>query len=79
MKSKKSFDVIVVGAGAAGVGVGMALELVSVESIFLLERVAVDESFRRWPEEMRFITPSVTSNACGLVDLNAAHNSEVAS
>ncbi len=75
MKSKKSFDVIVVGAGAAGVGVGMALKRVGVESMLLLERGAVGESFRRWPEEMRFITPSFTSNAVGLVDLNAVHPS----
>ena len=79
MKSIKSFDVIVVDAGAAGVGVGMAHKRFSVESIILLERVAADESFRRWPEEMRFITPSFTSNTCGLVNLNAVHNSEVAS
>ncbi len=75
MKSKKSFDVIVVGAGAAGVGVGMALKAVGVESMILLERGAVGESFRRWPEDMRFITPSFTSNAVGLVDLNAVHHS----
>jgi cation diffusion facilitator CzcD-associated flavoprotein CzcO len=75
MKSKKSFDVIVVGAGAAGVGVGMALKGGGVESMILLERGAVGESFRRWPQEMRFITPSFTSNAIGLVDLNAVHPS----
>jgi thioredoxin reductase len=73
MKSRISFDVIVVGAGAAGVGVGMALKGVGVESMILLERGAVGESFRRWPEDMRFITPSFTSNAFGLVDLNAVH------
>jgi thioredoxin reductase len=75
MKSKKTFDVIVVGAGAAGVGVSMALKGVGVESMILLERGAVGESFRRWPEEMRFITPSFTSNAFGHVDLNAVHPS----
>ena len=75
MKPQKSFDVIVVGAGAAGVGVGMALKGVGVESMILLERRAVGESFRRWPEDMRFITPSFTSNAVGLVDLNAVHPS----
>ena len=75
MKSQKTFDVIVVGAGAAGVGVGMALETAGVESMVILERGKVGESFRRWPEEMQFITPSFTSNAVGLVDLNAVHPS----
>jgi thioredoxin reductase len=75
MKSKKSFDVVVEGAGAAGVGVGMALKGVGVESMILLERGTVGESFRPWPEDMRFITPSFTSNAFGLVDLNAVHPS----
>jgi thioredoxin reductase len=75
MKFNKTFDVIVVGAGAAGVGIGMALKRVGVESMILLERGAVGESFRRWPEDMRFITPSFTSNAFGLVDLNAVHPS----
>ncbi|MEH0021922.1 MAG: NAD(P)/FAD-dependent oxidoreductase [Desulfobacter sp.] len=75
MKSDKSFDVIVVGAGAAGVGVGMALKRAGVKSMTLLEREAVGASFRRWPEEMRFITPSFPSNAFGIVDLNAVNPS----
>lgn len=75
MKSTKSYDVIVVGAGAAGVGVGMALKRVGVKSMTLLERAKVGESFRRWPKEMRFITPSFMSNPFGLVDLNAVHPS----
>jgi thioredoxin reductase len=53
MKSIKSFDVIVVGAGAAGVGVGMALKRVDVDSMILLERWTVGESFRRWPEDLQ--------------------------
>ncbi len=75
MNATKSFDVIVVGAGAAGVGISMALKSVGVESMVVLERGTVGESFRRWPKEMRFITPSFTSNAFGLVDLNAVHPS----
>lgn len=37
----------------------------------LLERHEVGASFARWPAEMRFITPSFTSNSFGLLDLNA--------
>jgi hypothetical protein len=69
MKSIEPFDVIVVDACAADVSVGKAHKRVSVESIIVLERVAVDESFRCWPEEMRFMSPSFPNNACGLVDL----------
>jgi putative flavoprotein involved in K+ transport len=75
MKFSKSFDVVVVGAGAAGVGAGMALQSVGVSSMVILERGEVGESFRRWPEGMRFITPSFNSNAVGVVDLNAVHPS----
>mmetsp|Transcript_54394 Transcript_54394/g.122995 ORF Transcript_54394/g.122995 Transcript_54394/m.122995 type:complete len:576 (+) Transcript_54394:151-1878(+) len=56
------FDVIVVGAGAAGVGVALMLTKVfglDTERVLLLERGgAVGETFRRWPREMRFISPS---------------------
>lgn len=63
-------DVLVVGAGAAGVGVGIALQKLGLR-VGLVERYGVGASFRRWPKETRFITPSFTSNAFGLPDLNA--------
>ncbi len=37
----------------------------------LLERYEVGASFLRWPQEMRFISPSFMSNGFGLLDLNA--------
>jgi putative flavoprotein involved in K+ transport len=64
-------DVIIVGAGAAGVGCGAILKSLGFEHFALLERYEVGASFARWPEEMRFITPSFPSNAFGLLDLNA--------
>ncbi len=63
-------DVAVVGAGAAGVGVGVALSKLDLD-IRVLERERVGASFRAWPDEMRFITPSFPSNSFGLTDLNA--------
>ena len=63
-------DVAVVGAGAAGVGVGVALSKLELD-IQVLEREQVGASFRAWPDEMRFITPSFPSNSFGLTDLNA--------
>lgn len=63
-------DVLVVGAGAAGVGVGIALQKLDLR-VGLVDRYGVGASFRRWPKETRFITPSFTSNAFNLPDLNA--------
>ena len=66
-------EVAIVGAGAAGLGCAAALKEFGVvnDDIIIMDRHEVGASFRRWPEEMRFITPSFTSNAFGLLDLNA--------
>ncbi|MCY4616146.1 MAG: NAD(P)-binding domain-containing protein [Chloroflexi bacterium] len=64
-------EVAIVGAGAAGLGCAAALKDFGVEDFVILDRHEVGASFRRWPREMRFITPSFTSNAFGLLDLNA--------
>lgn len=63
-------DVIVVGAGASGVGIGVALSHLDLD-VRILERDQIGASFRNWPAEMRFITPSFPSNSFGLTDLNA--------
>ena len=67
----RSVDVIIVGAGAAGIG--MAIELCRIEDLDfgVLERDRVGETFRRWPAQTRFISPSFYSNPFGLADLNA--------
>src|SRR5690242_10127023 len=67
----KDLDVVIVGAGAAGVGVGVVLRDLGIKRFALLERHTVGASFDRWPEEMRFITPSFPSHAFGMLDLNA--------
>jgi len=64
-------DVVVVGAGAAGVGVGAVLEDLDLDSFAILDRDEVGASFRAWPDEMQFITPSFPSNNFGCRDLNA--------
>ena len=61
---------IIVGAGAAGIGVARALQEVGVGAV-ILERHEIGGSFRRWPREMRFITPSFPSNSFGTLDLNS--------
>ncbi|MFN8514974.1 MAG: NAD(P)/FAD-dependent oxidoreductase [Chloroflexia bacterium] len=66
-----AYDVVIVGAGAAGVGCGIVLRDLGVERFVILERHEVGASFARWPAEMRFITPSFTSNGFGMLDLNA--------
>ena len=64
-------QVAIVGAGAAGLGCAAALKEFGVDDVVVLDRHEVGASFRQWPDEMRFITPSFTSNAFGLLDLNA--------
>ncbi|MCU4754347.1 NAD(P)-binding domain-containing protein [Halobacteria archaeon AArc-curdl1] len=70
MTPPQQVDVAVVGAGAAGIGVGVSLSMLEIETV-ILERDEIGASFRRWPDEMRFITPSFPSNSFGLTDLNA--------
>ena len=59
------YDVIVVGAGASGVGIGLVLTKtfgLDAERVLLVERGdKPGESFRQWPKEMRFISPSFNS------------------
>ena len=64
-------QVAIVGAGPAGLGCAVALKEFGVDDIIVLDRHEVGASFQRWPQEMRLITPSFTSNAFGLLDLNA--------
>ncbi|MEO4043463.1 NAD(P)/FAD-dependent oxidoreductase [Hoeflea sp. CAU 1731] len=64
-------NVIIVGAGPAGIGMARVLRDLAIPEVRLLERERVAASFRRWPEDMRFISPSFTGNAFGLTDLNA--------
>ncbi len=66
-----SVDVTVVGAGPAGIGMALALESLPGLKYTVLESNRVGESFRRWPPQTRFITPSFHSNPFGLADLNA--------
>ena len=55
-------DVIIVGAGASGVGVALMLTRIfglDPERVLLIERGdGVGETFKQWPKEMRFISPS---------------------
>lgn len=69
--STQQYDVIIVGAGAAGIGMGATLRDLGVENFTLVDRHEIGASFLRWPRQMRFISPSFTGNAFGLLDLNA--------
>ncbi len=64
-------EVVVVGAGPAGIGCALALRRAGIENVLLLEAVSVGASFRRWPEQMRLITPSFHGNPFFQTDLNA--------
>ncbi|QDZ19607.1 pyridine nucleotide-disulfide oxidoreductase [Chloropicon primus] len=70
------YDVIVVGCGASGVGMGLMLTKVfdlDSKRVLIVERgERVGESFRRWPSEMRFISPSInTQGWTDSFDLNS--------
>ncbi|OYT70157.1 MAG: monooxygenase, partial [Armatimonadetes bacterium CP1_7O] len=67
----KQYDVLIVGAGPSGLGVGVALQTLGIERFGIVERGQIAESFRRWPREMRMITPSFNAYAFGYPDLNA--------
>ena len=73
-----------VGAGASGVGVALMLTHtfgLSKERVLLVERgEGVGETFRRWPKEMRFISPSFNQQGwTGSFDLNSvAHGTSPA-
>ena len=70
-KRSRLHQVAIVGAGPAGLGCAAALKEFGVNDIIVLDRHEVGASFQRWPQEMRLITPSFTSNAFGLLDLNS--------
>lgn len=63
-------DVIVVGAGPAGLGVSVLLKKLGIDFV-ILERDEIGSSFRKWPKETKFISPSFTGNFFKMVDLNA--------
>ena len=67
---EKKIDVIVVGAGPAGLGVSVLLKKLDIDFI-ILEKDDIGSSFRKWPKETKFISPSFTGNFFKMTDLNA--------
>ncbi|MEM9299897.1 MAG: NAD(P)-binding domain-containing protein, partial [Bacteroidota bacterium] len=51
------YDVVIVGAGPAGLGIGIILQQLGIYYV-ILEKSSVGASFRKWPKETRFISPS---------------------
>ena len=67
----ENYDVVIVGAGAAGIGIASMLKDLGMDKMIVLERNQVGSTFEKWPKEMRFITPSFTTNFWGHIDLNS--------
>lgn len=63
-------DIIVVGAGPAGLGVSVLLKKLDLNFI-ILEKDDIGASFKKWPKETKFISPSFTGNFFKMTDLNA--------
>lgn len=66
----KKDTVVIVGAGAAGIGMGILLKRLDIPFL-IIERDEVGASFSQWAKETKFISPSFSGNAFGVVDLNA--------
>jgi thioredoxin reductase len=69
-KIDERHDVIIVGAGPAGLGIAIVLEQLGLNYL-ILEKNKIGSSFRKWPKETRFISPSFTGNFFMMPDLNA--------
>ena len=70
MEVLKTIDVIIVGAGPAGIGVAVVLKRMGI-NFLILEKEEIGASFKKWPEETQFISPSFTGNFFKMPDLNA--------
>ena len=70
LDTKRVHRVIVVGAGPAGLGIAILLKRLNIDYI-VLERNEIGSSFKKWPKETKFISPSFTGNFFGMPDLNA--------
>lgn len=66
-------DVAIVGGGPAGLGTAIAMKDAGIDDTIILEQGAVGETFRKWPQEMRFVSPSFYSNPFKVPDLNAVN------
>lgn len=67
----KKLDVAIIGAGPAGIGISAILAELGIKNQVIFEANKVGSSFENWPEEMKLITPSFTTNFYGSMDLNA--------
>ena len=67
----KKYDVVIIGAGPAGIGMSSMLKDFGLKDMLVVEKGKVGQTFDMWPEEMRFITPSFTTNFWSQMDLNS--------
>jgi len=66
----KDSDILIVGAGPAGIGMAVFLKRAGV-SFTIIDKESIGSTFKRWPKQMTFITPSFTTNFFGYPDLNS--------
>ena len=65
--------ILIIGAGPAGIGAHIMLRQagISTEQILHVDREGIGATFAHWPAQMRFISPSLTTNSWGMSDLNS--------
>lgn len=71
INSHTSYSVVIVGAGPAGIGIGALFQQLGLEDFIILDRCEIGSTFRKWPREMRLLTPSFPGHGFGLLDMNA--------
>lgn len=71
--TSRPLDTLIIGAGPAGIGTALALGAIKDLIIGVVDAGSIGNTFRQWPADQMFLTPSFTGNGFGATDLNSIH------
>jgi putative flavoprotein involved in K+ transport len=71
LNTSYSHPVIIVGAGPAGIGLGALFKQLGFDDFIIIDRHEIGSTFKKWPKEMKLLTPSFPGHGFGLLDMNA--------